>query len=488
MGGDNVAFDHINNLPVDPRPSKDRSPATPQQVFDAVAEVAAHSKIKAIAAGWGFSTAGCTDGLRLRMPSISGVEPADCLRADVRSRPFDEDPIVPNEAPGPLMRVYAGTPFDFLNQQLGAITVVNQPGFGGLTFGGVMMVGGHGSGLRRGNIASQVRSMDLIVVNEAFEAELLRLEPKRDPITDTASFQNKYPRGRYLADDALFDAAKVSFGTMGVLLSAVIDTRPAYRLEEDRDLRGLWKDFDHVIKQARDEATAGVHLWVNPYRVGFDYRAVQSTYRRCHDMKRNERGWGIREADSPRTRKAMHCVAKRFPCLLPFALEFSLSTVDGNDVVMPSWEALDFGNPNRLKVSAASCSLPADDTLRDRLAALLAHFKGGFGRHWVSSPIGLRWVKASDAPLAPQVGRDSVMIEVPVLNDTPNQTETLEAYVQFMVEKLGGRPHWGQRFTLSDVQLRKIYGEDNVAKFIAGRRVLDPHDVFGNALTKTLAL
>ncbi|MGV3623801.1 MAG: hypothetical protein ACO1OB_23495, partial [Archangium sp.] len=167
-----MSFDHINNLPVDPRPTHDISPATAQQVFDVVHDAAKRSKIRAIAGGWGFSDAGVTSGQRIRMPSISGVMLADCLRPGMRSRPFDEDPLVPNEAPGPLMRVFAGTPFDLLNQLLGPITVVNQPGFGGLSFGGVMMVGGHGSGIRRGNIASQVRSMDLVVVDANHQAQL----------------------------------------------------------------------------------------------------------------------------------------------------------------------------------------------------------------------------------------------------------------------------------------------------------------------------
>ena len=119
---------------------------------------------------------------------------------------------------------------------------------------------------------------------------------------------------------------------------------------------------------------------------------------------------------------------------------------------------------------------------------LLAHFKEGFGQTFVSSPIGLRWVKASDAFLAPQHGRDSVMIEVPVLNGTPNQDETLERYVEFMVTKLGGRPHWGQRLVLGASQLRSVYGEAAVDTFIKVRRHLDPLGTFDNALTRELEL
>ncbi len=482
-----MSFDRINNLPLDPRPAFDVSPATASEVLAEVQKAAVQGMTRAIAGGWGFSNAGTTSGTRIRLPSLSGTSLADCLRPDVVSRPFDQDPIVPNEAPGPLVRVLAGTPFELLHQLLGAHAVINQPGFGGLSFGGVMMVGGHGSGIRRGNIASQVRSMDMVVVDENRKAKLLRLEPKSDAITDSASFYQQHPNGELLCDDALFNAAKVSFGTMGVLLSAVIDTRPAYRLEEDRDLRMLWPDFDHIEEQVRDPGVAGVHFWLNPYEVFGHYKGVQSTYRRCHDMKRNERAWGIVQADSPMALKALRLVSASLPFLLPLALHFSLTTVNANDVVMPSWEALDFGNPNRLPVAAASCSLPAEG-LRDRLAALLDYFKRGLGKNYISSPVGIRWVKASDANLAPQFERDSVMIEVPVLNGTPNQDETLKNYVSFIVDELGGRPHWGQRLTLTGEQLRKVYGAANVDGFVAARRRLDPLGVFDNELTRTLAL
>lgn len=481
--------DRVNNLPYEPRPARDVSPHTFDALFRAVhqAAQAQGGKAKAIAGGWGFSMAGTTEGTRIRTPAYSGVSASDCLLPGAFSRPFDGDPIVPDEMPGPLVRVLAGTTFGDLNASLGTLAVVNQPGFADLTFGGVMMVGGHGSGLRRGNIASQVRSMDLITITAERKAQLVRLEPASDRITDPAAFAAKYPDARLIADDELFNAAKVSFGSMGVLHSVVIDTRPEYRLEEDRDLRSLWEDFEKIERQVRDPAVAGVHLWINPYRVGGDFKAVQSTYRRSLDMKRNQRAWGIRQADSPTALWALNLVAGHLPRLLPFALEYSLKTVDADDVVMDSPEALDFGPPNRLPVAAASCSIPAEG-LKEQLEALLAHFKENFGRSYVSSPIGLRWVKASDAYLAPQYGRDSVMIEVPVLNGTPHQEKTLERYVEFMVTTLGARPHWGQRLQLSPAQLRSNYGSAAVEAFIRARRQLDPLHIFENQLTRHLEL
>lgn len=479
-------WERVNNLPDDDVPSRDVSVNSLRALRD---ELSRASVARALAAGWGFSHAGCTTGTRLRMLSFSGVsEPRDLLPG-AWSRPFDADLAVPNEAPGPLRRVGAGTSFGDLNAGLHPLTVLNQPGFADLTFGGVMMVGGHGSGIHRGNIASQVRSMDLLTMPERGVTKLVRLEPEplSDPGQFTAQFGSDPRSAELIVDRALFDAAKVSFGSMGVLVSVVIDTRPSYRLHEDRDVRDLWADWDKIERQVRDPHVAGVHLWVNPYRVGGDHKALQSTYRRSLDMQRNERGWGIRDADAPFTRFITRGLAKELPIIFPFALEFSFGALAADGVVMPSPEALDFGPPNKMQVSAASCSFPADG-LRDTLERLLEHFKQTFPHNLVSSLIGLRWVKASDAPLAPQHGRDSVMIEVPVLNDTPNQQETLQKYAEFAVKELGGRPHWGQRFWLTPEELRSIYGAPQVDAFIAARRRLDPLGVFDNELTRQLAL
>lgn len=482
--------DTINNTPAVPTPAFEVAPRTVDEVLRAVDDAAngrsptgaIPSFAKAVSGFWGFNVGGTTNGTRVRLMNLVGVEAPTDLLPHVEPRPMPPNPVMANEAPGPLRRVFAGTTYAQANTLLAPLTVRNQPGFGDLTVGGVTLVGGHGSGLVEGNMASQVRSLDLVVVNAQRRAELVRIEPASSPVTDPAKFG-----GRLLCDDALFAAAKVSFGTLGVLTSVLLDTRAQYRLEEDRDLRWLWRDFAKIEAQVRDPAVSAVHLWVNPYATFGDHRAVQSTYRRSLDTQRNTRGPGIVGADSKPARWFSRFMASNFPALLPWATDLALWMVTGDDVVMPSPDALDFGPPNRLAVSAASCSVPAAD-LKDVLQKLLEHFKEGFGKRWVSSPVGMRWVKGSDAWLAPQYGRDSVMIEVPVLQGTPNLDETLHDYVTFMVNQLGARPHWGQRLWLDGAQLRAVYGQPNVNAFVQARRTLDPLGVFDNELTRALAI
>jgi hypothetical protein len=65
------------------------------------------------------------------------------------------------------------------------------------------------------------------------------------------------------------------------------------------------------------------------------------------------------------------------------------------------------------------------------------------GRVYHTSPISLRFTKASEAYMSMMHGRDTMMIELILLNDTEGGFELLTAYEQELYA-VGGRPHWGQ--------------------------------------------
>ena len=70
------------------------------------------------------------------------------------------------------------------------------------------------------------------------------------------------------------------------------------------------------------------------------------------------------------------------------------------------------------------------------------------GQVYQSSPIALRFVKASPAYLSMMNGRDTMMIELIGLNGNDGGIELLKAYEEALYA-LGGRPHWGHINTLS---------------------------------------
>ena len=138
------------------------------------------------------------------------------------------------------------------------------------------------------------------------------------------------------------------------------------------------------------------------------------------------------------------------PSAVPYLMDEALKSCVASKVVMPSHEALDFGAPNTVPVHAASLGFDAanaDVTLK----ALVKELNAWTAQNqWISSPIGMRWVKASQDFLSPQYGHDTIMLEVPIMKGTPNAVETLDRYAGYMMDsgtggRTGGsRTRWGR--------------------------------------------
>lgn len=239
----------------------------------------------------------------------------------------------------------------------------------------------------------------------------------------------------------------------------------------------------------RDPALHSAHVWLNPYaNVGREHRAAVTIYQRTDRPLGGERSFGVRYGGLNALTELIRAGVTSTPETLPSALDFALNAVTARDVVMPSHEALDFGPPNSLPVRAASCGVDAsliDDVVDD----LFERFAVWARRNsFVSSPIGLRWVKASSDWLSPQRGRDTVMIEVPVLNGTPNAAATLDRYVQHVMDRWQARPHWGQQNPMRRGDLLHVYGADAVAAFERTRDRFDPLGVFDGSFSRQIGL
>jgi hypothetical protein len=155
---------------------------------------------------------------------------------------------------------------------------------------------------------------------------------------------------------------------------------------------------------------------------------------------------------------------------------------------MDSIEALDFGAPNSLPVSAASMGFDAGQV--PATVAGLTHQVAAWAQtgNWCSSPMGLRWVRSSDDWLSPQFGRETVMLELPVLKGTPNAGATLNLYANYMMDSWGARPHWGQHNPMNRARFEAVYGPTAVAKFATAFKNLNPHGFFDSPLTRQIGI
>lgn len=466
-----------------PMPRAIRSPRNLHTLMRAVQEGASQYRtLKAMGDGWGFANAAFTPDWLVHCIGLDDV------------LPLEEDTFLPGApASDSLVRFQAGITFAKLSAALAQSNraVAQQPGFQDLTFVGCAAVGGHGSGLSIGGISSTIEAVELVTLDESNQARLVRLERTKG-LTDPAKWRARYPAPTFdlVQDDGLFHAVRCAQGNLGIVYAVTARTQPAFFLEETRVLSTWNESWGVVQKLLVDPQVHSVHVWINPYFTNSrnDPTVLVTKLSRTSATTRSGlRGAGLLLGGMNPITELVRLYASLNPAAIPLLIDEALKMCVASNVVMPSTEALDFAAPNTVPVHAASMGFDAS-TADTTLKALLKELNAWTAQNqWVSSPIGMRWVKASQDFLSPQYGRDTIMLEVPIMKGTPNAVETLDRYATYMMDKWGARPHWGQQNPMGRQRFQKVYG-DAVPAFVAAYRVLNPNGFFDGPLSRQLGL
>lgn len=436
--------------------------------------------LKAMGDGWGFANACWTLDTLVHCVGLDDV------------LPLEDDLFKPGVNAAELFRFEAGITIDKLNFELTqrGRALLQQPGFGGLSFMGCASAGGHGSGLSIMGMSGMIEAVELATLNDGNQARLVRVE-RSNGLTDAAKWRARYPAPTFdlVQDDGLFHAARCGQGHLGIVYAVTVKTQAKFNLNESRVFTTWDAVWPTLQQNLVDPNIHSVHAWLNPYLNDgkTSPTCVITTLRRTADAPRGRRGWGIELGGMNPLTDLLRLFIHVCPKALPHLLDSGLKTTVATDVVMPSTQALDFGAPNTLPVFASSLGFDAKHA--DACLKALVQEIGSWtsANQWVSSPMGMRWVKASEDYLSPQYGRDTVMLEVPILKGTPNAVQTLDRYATYMMETWGGRPHWGQQNPMGRRLFQKVYG-DAVTKFISGFRCFNPRGAFDGALTEQLGL
>jgi hypothetical protein len=138
----------------------------------------------------------------------------------------------------------------------------------------------------------------------------------------------------------------------------------------------------------------------------------------------------------------------------------ALKALVNDDYVNVSYRVLNIGAANYLPAYSCEIGVPVDDRGL-HLAAVeriveVARERRRVGEVFHSSPISLRFVKASDACMSMMQGRDTMMIELIMAAHTVGGMELLAAHERALYQ-LEGRPHWGQLNTLTGELVRTLY-------------------------------
>jgi hypothetical protein len=354
-----------------------------------------------------------------------------------------------------FVKAEAGMRLRELNAELErrGLALHNMGGYDEQTIGGVLSTSTHGSGLEFGPICDAAVSLDVVAAGGA----CYRIEPVGG-ITDPDAFRTRYPDWRLIQDDVWFRAAKVGVGCLGVLYAVVLDVRPLYWLNEVRILRP-WREVRELLLTGAElkahrhwEVLINPHPTLGPKRD--DYQCLITTRDivdrpppgtvkdKLHRNWLSELGgnlslisWLIRN------------LFRMFPAVTPRFLDLSLKGLVDDGYTNLSYKVFNVGSPNHLPAISSEIAIPVDDPkvgvdAVTRVLATAAMWRKA-GKLYHSSPISLRFVRASDALFSMMHQRTTMMMELILFYPTSGGVELLAAYEDALAD-LGARPHWGQ--------------------------------------------
>ena len=455
-------------------------PTTLKELRDIITEAGNRKcKVKAIGSGHSFADIVTTTDFLVETHGLK------------KELDLEKDLLVDSLNTENLVNLECGILIKDLNDLLDskALALPNMGGYTGQTIAGVISTATHGSGIQFGPVADCVLSLTLVTEGGI----TYRIEPTKG-ITNPEKFRAAHPDIILKQDDEWFYAAVVSMGCMGIVYSVILQVAKKFWLEEIRTI-STWD----IVKQ--DLLTGNVlrdnqhyEVLVNPYIVNGKHTCVVT--------RRNP----IDQPDKPDYKRAhrnplevflstyrfviflfnrfLPLIFKYLPEVTPTLLDNSMKSLKDDSYVAPSYKVFDIGSPNYIGAYSSEIGFPMS-TYIDAVEEMfeLADKLRVIGRAYSTCPFSLRFVKTSPAFVAMMNGRDTCMIEMPIVKGTHAGFDILKQYEQAMY-KFGGRPHWGQIhfFTGNNGFIKTMYPE--LEKWLRVYRLLCKQGTFQNSTTE----
>lgn len=395
----------------------------------AAAREGGHGPIRVPGTGHSFTPIVITDGTMIDIDGHAGVMAADAGTG--------------------LVRVRAGTKICDLGGPLldAGLALANQGDINRQSIAGAISTGTHGTGPTLGCLSTQVAGFRLATAGAGI------LECSADQHTD------------------VFDAGRVSLGTLGVLTEFTIQCVEAYALKETGGRMAASDMFSRI-----GDLVAGNRHFEFFWFPFADEVLVKFLNPTDEPPRPPREGGGSVEHYA----MVAACELSRVAPFLRGPLQRFLTSQAGGRY-MTTGEFAEKG-----KVRHAYQAFPSDREVRfnemeyalpaekgpDCVQEVAEHMRKRGGNFIF--PIEYRTVRGDDIWLSPFYGRDSVTIAVHQYAKQPYRR--LFDGIEAIFRSYGGRPHWGKLHTLTARELAPLYPRWD--DFQAVRRRLDPDGLF----------
>ncbi|MFE4588739.1 D-arabinono-1,4-lactone oxidase [Streptomyces laurentii] len=410
------------------RPRRVLRPTSTDDVAAAVKDAVGDGlRVKPVGSGHSFSGAAVAPDVQLLLDGMDGLCSLD-------------------ETTG-LVTVEAGMPLWKLSPLLAAhgLALENMGDIDRQTISGAISTGTHGSGVRFGGIATQVRALELVLA----DGTVATCSPTERP--------------------DLFAAARVGLGALGVLTRVTLQCVPLFALHA----RDTAMPVGETLEKAQEFADANDHFeffW-------FPHSTTTLTRRFCRlpgDAPLKPIGAFSRRLDETVSGlgfEGLNRLGTRFPALVPPIARFAARAMSSREWTDHSYKV--YASVRDVRFHEGEFAIPreqAADALRELKRWIDAHDER------VSFPLEVRFSAADDIWLSTAQGRDTCYIAFHQYHRMPYQRYFRAC--QDILGGYGGRPHWGKMHDLGAAELRSRY--DRFDDFVALRDTVDPTGVFAN--------
>jgi L-gulonolactone oxidase len=407
-----------------------RHPASTDEVADAVRTATADGRtVKPIGSGHSFTATAATTGVRLELDRLTGIVAVDPAAK--------------------LVRVRGGTRLSALNTELAGHGLA-MPNLGDIdvqTLTGALATGTHGTGAGYGCLSTFVEALEIVTGT----GPVLRCSASENP--------------------ALFEAARVGVGAIGVITEVTLRCVDAFILHADERPEPL----ANVLATIDERVTKNDHFEF--YWMPYTEKTLTKSNNRvpADDRPRSKFSAWFNDDLLENTVIGGICrLCRAAPALTPTLLRATASAFSARDYTERS--DLVFTSPRRVRFVEMEYGVP-----REALPQALAGLRRVIDTLpvKVALPVEVRFTAADDVWLSHGYGRDNAYVAIHQFQGMPYE-QYLKGFEAICMD-LGGRPHWGKMHYRTAQTLRPAYPRFD--DFLAVREAHDPQRVFANAYT-----
>lgn len=322
--------------------------------------------------------------------------------------------------------------------------LLNQGDVDPQSLGGAIGTSTHGTGATLGSFSSIVRGLRLVT-----------------------------PEGRVIDCDArndadIFHAACTSFGSLGVITQVTLQNRAAYRLQERLFAAPLQEIYDNMDKWRSENRH--FEFWAF-------FEADQAMVKILNETDAEPTPPAKFKLPEDQALWAACEVAHALPAIDGSLQRLLMSLVGSSERADRSYRI--FPSPRNVRFNEMEYEVPAangPDCLKELLGAVR---KSGINTLF---PIEYRYVAADDCWLSPFYQQDSCAFSIHQYYQVDYRP--LFDFVEPILRRHGGRPHWGKLHTLGAKDFARLYPRWN--DFLKIRQELDPQGKLLNPHLRTV--